>query len=100
MPDEYDHLRESADKQSNEDFLEGMRHIFGKENVFVIGFEEPEFEELDSDDWKVLFMVLCENRGKLDLEKDLTPYGKQLLHNVQRKIGINAVGVDIDAARG
>lgn len=57
----------------------------------------PEEEELDRDDYKILFMVLCENRAKLDLEKDLTEHGKKLLKAVKRKIGINAVGVDIDA---
>jgi hypothetical protein len=56
----------------------------------------PPAEELDRDDYKVLFMILCENRGKLDLEKGLTEHGKQLLQAVKRKIGINAVGVDID----
>jgi len=60
-------------------------------------FAEPAFEEFDSDDWKILFMMLCENRAKLDLTADLTEHGKRLLKNVQRKIGINAVGVDIDA---
>ena len=69
--------------------------------VFEPGFhavdDMPEFEEFDADDWKVLFMLLCENRSGLDLEKGLTDHGKQLLKNVKRKIGINAVGVDIDA---
>jgi hypothetical protein len=59
-------------------------------------FEMPDEEELDADDWKILFMILCENRGHLDLEKGLTAHGKTLLKNVKRKIGINAVGVDIE----
>lgn len=59
--------------------------------------EMPDWEELTTEDWKILFMILCENRAKLDLEKDLTKHGKRLLKEVQRKIGINAVGVDIDA---
>jgi hypothetical protein len=60
-------------------------------------YEPPEYEPFDSDDWKVLFMVLCENRGKVDFTKGMTEHGIKLLHNVQRKIGINAVGVDMDA---
>lgn len=61
-----------------------------------ISVTDPDFEELDSDDWKILFMLLCENRGKLDLEAGLTDHGKRLLKAVTRKIGINAVGVDIN----
>jgi hypothetical protein len=59
--------------------------------------EMPDEEELNAEDYKILFMILCENRAKLDLEKDLTEHGKKLLKAVKRKIGINAVGVDIDA---
>lgn len=45
MPDEYDHLREDADKQTSDDFLEAMQHIFGPQNVIVIGLETPTLRE-------------------------------------------------------
>ena len=54
----------------------------------------PPEEELDRDEWKLLFMLLCENRSGLELEKGLTEHGKILLRSVQRKLGINVVGVD------
>lgn len=53
----------------------------------------PEPEELDDDEWKLLFMLLAENRGNLDLSGALAPHGKYLLGSIQRKLGINVVGV-------
>lgn len=55
----------------------------------------PEIEDLDPQEWKLLFMLLCENRAKIKLDEGLTEYGKDLLKQVQRKIGILVVGVDI-----
>ena len=65
--------------------------------AFLAAMDEPypEVEEFDPDDWKVLFMLVCENRAGLDLTKGMTDHGKELLREVQRKIGIAAVGVDI-----
>lgn len=60
---------------------------------------DVEMVELDADDWKILFHILCMNSAKLELDKGLTIHGKVLLRNVQRKIGINAVGVDMDRTR-
>jgi hypothetical protein len=57
----------------------------------------PKEEELTVNEWKLLFMLLCENRAGLELDKGLTPYGKELLRSVQRKLGINVVGVDVNA---
>lgn len=57
----------------------------------------PAIEEFDPDEWKLLAMLLCENRGKHDLNYGLTEHGQQLLHSVQRKIGIRVLGVDMDA---
>lgn len=54
---------------------------------------EPEPEEFSIDEWKMLFMLLCENRANLELTKGLTPFGQSLLFEVQRKIGIQVVGV-------
>jgi ribosomal protein L31E len=59
-------------------------------------FEFPEREELDGEEEKLLFMMLCENRAKLDLHKDLAPHGIELLHSLQRKLGINVIGVKIE----
>lgn len=85
-----------ADEKKIADML---NEVFGKENIVVvevIDIPMPEFEEFDSDDWKILFMLLCENRAHIDFTSHLTEHGKRLLHNVQRKIGINAVGVDFE----
>ena len=96
---EQERMREEFPKEP--DFIETLQHVFGSANVFVIDESSfppmPDDEELDSDDYKILFMLLCENRSNLELDKGLTEHGKRLLHNVQRKIGINAVGVDMDA---
>lgn len=57
--------------------------------------EWPEIEDFEPQEWKLLFKLLCENKAKLELDKGMTDYGKQLLSDVQRKIGILVVGVDI-----
>jgi ribosomal protein L31E len=59
-------------------------------------FEFPEREELDDEEEKLLFKMLCENVAKLDLHKDLAPHGIELLHSLQRKLGINVIGVKIE----
>lgn len=53
----------------------------------------PPVEEFDNDELKLLFMLLAENRGRLDLAGPLAPHGKYLLSSVQRKLGIMVVGV-------
>ena len=56
--------------------------------------EYPETEDLQPDEWKLLFMVLVENRANVDLTSALTPYGRYLFSAACRKIAINTVGVD------
>jgi hypothetical protein len=56
--------------------------------------EMPDYEDFEPNEWKLLFMMLCENRAGLDLNKGLTPHGQYLLLELQRKIGINVVGVE------
>jgi hypothetical protein len=57
-------------------------------------YNEPEVEEFEPSEWKLLFMVLCENRGQVELTKGLTHYGEYLMMSIQRKLGIMVAGVD------
>lgn len=54
----------------------------------------PEVESIDPQEWKLLFMLLGENRSKIDFRRELTPYGIGLLDSLRRKLGIIVVGVD------
>ena len=60
---------------------------------FDPNYVDPEVEDFEPNEWKALIMLLCENRGGLDLDAGLTDYGKTLLVSLQRKIGIIVVGV-------
>lgn len=53
----------------------------------------PDVEDFDPQEWKLLFMMLVENRGGVDLAGPLTPYGAGLLEAVKRKLAIRVVGV-------
>ena len=56
---------------------------------------DPEVEEFDEQEWKLLFMLLAENRGGINFHVGLTPYGVGVLSEVQRKLGVRVVGVDL-----
>jgi hypothetical protein len=57
--------------------------------------EMPAIEDFDPDEYKLLFMMLVENRGKIDWEEHLTPHGKRIFTGVQRKLGIIVAGIDL-----
>jgi hypothetical protein len=50
--------------------------------------------EFEPQEWKLLFMVLAENRGKIDFRTALTPYGISLLDSIRHKLGMIVVDVD------
>ena len=57
--------------------------------------DDPEVEEFDPQEWKLLFMLLAENRGGINFHTGLTPYGIGILQEIQRKLGIRVVGVEM-----
>lgn len=57
----------------------------------------PEAEDITPQEWKLLFMMIGENRGRIDFRRELTPYGIGLLDSLRRKLGIIVVGVDSGA---
>jgi hypothetical protein len=61
--------------------------------------DEPEVEEFDPQEWKLLFMLLAENRGGINFYQHLTPYGVAMLDSVRRKLGVRVVGVEIGTTR-
>ena len=61
----------------------------------MLDFADPEIEDFEPNEWKLLFMLLAENRGGINFHAGLTPYGIAMLGEVQRKLGVRVVGVDL-----
>lgn len=52
--------------------------------------------ELSPQEWKLLFMMIAENRADLNFREALTPYGISLLEELRRNLAINVVGIDVE----